>query len=239
VEGLGYENEPPSPRPLEAIQNSFFTSLVMKNKKGGGEYVPERLRGGADDPGSDSSETPDVVPVEPTPKFKVGDRVIWKRRLQDNHIHGTGTITLVARQPPLIHPLTRVAYNHFCYEIDSAALKEPGIEGQVSDNLIRPLILPAGSWREYVETRDKKMPCKYFHSGNGYCKWGDDCRHSHDGKKGGKRKGANSPSPQGFPLEKRALSPVVPSSSMELSARNDEPPKSKHQKIEKRTDSAN
>ncbi len=36
-----------------------------------------------------------------------------------------------------------------------------------------------------------KTPCKYFFSGNGYCKWGDNCRHSHgDGKQGRKRKGA-------------------------------------------------
>ncbi len=35
---------------------------------------------------------------------------------------------------------------------------------------------------------EKKIPCKYFNSGNGYCKWGDNCRHSHEGKKGGKRK---------------------------------------------------
>jgi hypothetical protein len=115
VEALGYESDPPSPRPLVAIQRSFITSLILKNNK-------------------------------------VGDRVIWKRRLQDNHIHGTDTITLVARQPPLIHLLTRVAYNHFCYEIDSAALKEPGIEGQVSENLIRSLIPSAGSWRGYVES---------------------------------------------------------------------------------------
>jgi len=39
VEGLGYENEPPSPRPLEAIQSTFFTSLMMKSKKGEDEYV--------------------------------------------------------------------------------------------------------------------------------------------------------------------------------------------------------
>jgi hypothetical protein len=44
-----------------------------------------------------------------------------------------------------------VAYNHFCYEIDSAALTEPGIEGRVSENLIRPIVPPAGSWREFVE----------------------------------------------------------------------------------------
>jgi hypothetical protein len=38
---------------------------------------------------------------------------------------------------------------------------------------------------------ESKTPCKYFFSGNGYCKWGDNCRHSHDeGKQGGKRKGA-------------------------------------------------
>jgi hypothetical protein len=30
-----------------------------------------------------------------------------------------------------------------------------------------------------------------YNSGNGYCKWGDNCKHSHRGKKGGKRK-ANS-----------------------------------------------
>jgi hypothetical protein len=37
---------------------------------------------------------------------------------------------------------------------------------------------------------EKKIPCKFFNSGNGYCKWGDNCRHSHEGKKGGKRKPA-------------------------------------------------
>jgi hypothetical protein len=69
VEAIGYEEEPPSPRPLEAIQNTFFSSLVMKNKRNGDEYVPVRLRGGGEDPrggdddsDSDSSESPDVVP---------------------------------------------------------------------------------------------------------------------------------------------------------------------------------
>ena len=37
---------------------------------------------------------------------------------------------------------------------------------------------------------EKKIPCKFFNSGNGYCKFGDNCRHSHEGKKGGKRKPA-------------------------------------------------
>ncbi len=37
---------------------------------------------------------------------------------------------------------------------------------------------------------DSKIPYKFFNSGNGYCKWGDNCRHSHEGKKGGKRKSA-------------------------------------------------
>jgi hypothetical protein len=209
VEGLGYENEPPSPRPLEAIQSTFFTSLMMKSKKGGDEYVPVRLRGGADDSGSDSSESPDVIPPEPTPKFKVGDRVIWKRRLQDNHIHGTGTITLVARQPPLVHSLTGVAYNHFCYEIDAAALKEPGIEGQVSENLIRPIIPPAGSWREYVESL------------------------------GSPQRAALSLSSSPLPLDKRRLSPRAPSSSKGISASREGSPKFKHQKIEKDKGSAN
>jgi len=35
---------------------------------------------------------------------------------------------------------------------------------------------------------ESEIPCKFFSSGNGYCKWGDNCRHSHKGKKGGKRK---------------------------------------------------
>jgi len=38
-------------------------------------------------------------------------------------------------------------------------------------------------------SNDSKTPCKYFNSGNGYCKWGDNCRHSHDKKNNGKRKG--------------------------------------------------
>ena len=182
---------------------------MMKSKKGGDEYVPVRLRGGADDSGSDSSESPDVIPPEPTPKFKVGDRVIWKRRLQDNHIHGTGTITLVARQPPLVHSLTGVAYNHFCYEIDAAALKEPGIEGQVSENLIRPIIPPAGSWREYVESL------------------------------GSPQRAALSLSSSPLPLDKRRLSPRASSYSTGMSASREGSPKFKHQKIEKDKGSAN
>ncbi len=38
-------------------------------------------------------------------------------------------------------------------------------------------------------SNDSKTPYKYFNSGSGYCKWGDNCRHSHDKKKDGKRKG--------------------------------------------------
>ena len=41
---------------------------------------------------------------------------------------------------------------------------------------------------ERVNQIDKKTPCKFFNSGNGYCKWGDNCRHSHEKSKGGKRK---------------------------------------------------
>ena len=38
-----------------------------------------------------------------------------------------------------------------------------------------------------------KIPCRNFNSGNGYCKWGDNCRFSHEvNKQGGKRKGAPS-----------------------------------------------
>ena len=33
-----------------------------------------------------------------------------------------------------------------------------------------------------------KPPCANYSKGNGYCKWGDNCRFSHDGPKGGKRK---------------------------------------------------
>jgi hypothetical protein len=33
VEAMGYEEEPPSPRPLEEIQNTFVSSLVMKNRR--------------------------------------------------------------------------------------------------------------------------------------------------------------------------------------------------------------
>jgi hypothetical protein len=38
---------------------------------------------------------------------------------------------------------------------------------------------------------ESEIPCKFYSSGNGYCKWGDNCKHSHKGNKGGKRK-ANS-----------------------------------------------
>jgi hypothetical protein len=33
-----------------------------------------------------------------------------------------------------------------------------------------------------------KLPCANHNKGNGYCKFGDNCRFSHDGPKGGKRK---------------------------------------------------
>ena len=38
---------------------------------------------------------------------------------------------------------------------------------------------------------ESDTPCKFWSSGNGYCKWGDNCRHSHKGKKGGKRKSSS------------------------------------------------
>ena len=41
-------------------------------------------------------------------------------------------------------------------------------------------------------TEASKIPCKYYSSGNGYCKWGDNCRHSHAGKQGGKRKNSST-----------------------------------------------
>ncbi len=38
-------------------------------------------------------------------------------------------------------------------------------------------------------TKDQlKLPCADHNKGNGYSKWGDNCRFSHDGPKGGKRK---------------------------------------------------
>jgi hypothetical protein len=39
---------------------------------------------------------------------------------------------------------------------------------------------------------ESKIPCKFWSPGNGYCKFGDNCRHSHQGKKGGKRKGSST-----------------------------------------------
>jgi hypothetical protein len=39
---------------------------------------------------------------------------------------------------------------------------------------------------------ESQVPCKFWSNGNGYCKWGDNCRHSHSGKKGGKRKGSST-----------------------------------------------
>jgi hypothetical protein len=37
-------------------------------------------------------------------------------------------------------------------------------------------------------TQGMKPPCANYSKGNGYCKWEDNCRFSHDGPKGGKRK---------------------------------------------------
>ncbi len=37
-----------------------------------------------------------------------------------------------------------------------------------------------------------KPPCADWSKGNGYCKWADSCRFSHDGPKGGKRKASTS-----------------------------------------------
>jgi hypothetical protein len=38
-------------------------------------------------------------------------------------------------------------------------------------------------------SKEGQIPCKYFNFGNGYCRFGDRCHHSH-GAKGGKRKEA-------------------------------------------------
>ena len=58
---------------------------------------------------------------------------------------------------------------------------------------------------------EKKIPCKYFNSGNGYCKWGDNCRHSHEGKKGGKRKPALLMSKKDKQMRKEIAAMVVKS----------------------------
>jgi hypothetical protein len=151
---MGYDSVPTPLFPPGPAQVSFFTTLMIKGSEEGINYVPVRLRGGADD--SDSSPDDEVVPVIPAPRFKIGDRVIWKRRIQDQTIQGTGTITKVQRQPPLIHHVTGAAFNHHCYEIDTAALMVPGLAGYVGENLIRSLVPPAGSWRAYVESQSSQ-----------------------------------------------------------------------------------
>ncbi len=151
-EGMGY-TVPPLSRPYDPAQGTFFTSLMIKDEHGGGDYRPVRLRGGADEGASPSQEARDRDPSAPLPKFKLGDRVIWKRRLHDSTIQGTGTITKVHAQGPSVHHQTGARVNYFAYEIDTAALMIPGIGGYVNENLIRTLTPPKGSWREYVESQ--------------------------------------------------------------------------------------
>jgi hypothetical protein len=126
---------------------------MIKNKNGGVEYRPMRQRGGADEGALPSQEARDRDSAAPIPKFKLGDRVIWKRRLHDTTIQGTGTITKVHAQAPSIHHQTGARINHFAYEIDTAALMVPGIGGYVNENLIRTLKPPKGSWTPLQERR--------------------------------------------------------------------------------------
>jgi hypothetical protein len=51
----------------------------------------------------------------------------------------------------------------------------------------------AGGNRNWKGKGDSgKPPCANWSKGNGYCKWGDNCRFAHDGPKGGKRKASAS-----------------------------------------------
>ncbi len=151
-EGMGYTDPPPS-RPYDPAQGAFFTSLVIKNENGDVDYRPVRLRGGADEDALPSHEVRDRDTAAPIPKFKLGDRVVWKRNLQDSKIQGTGTITKVHALATWIQLQTGARINHFSYEIDTAVLMIPGNGGYVNEDLIRSLKPPKRSWREYVESQ--------------------------------------------------------------------------------------
>jgi hypothetical protein len=50
-----------------------------------------------------------------------------------------------------------------------------------------------------------KPPCANYNKRNGYCKWGDNCRFSHDGPKDGKRKSTSSATKAAVKKQKKAM----------------------------------
>jgi hypothetical protein len=129
-EGMRYDNEPPV-HPTSHYNHAFVTVLMMRNTGGGDNFRPIQS------PNRNTSSAVDLS--VPTPKFKVRDKVILKQRSGDNHIQGEGMITkvIIQRPPGLPSYENRFLYEAYTYEIDTAALATPGIEGYVSESLIR------------------------------------------------------------------------------------------------------
>jgi hypothetical protein len=105
AEGMGY-NEPPASTPYDNYCNQdevkFFVTLMMSGKEKTKDFVPSYLNSDdqrkSPDAGysSDSSSSSDSEEVSlPPPKFKVGDKIKWKRKPSDLVIQVTGTITRV------------------------------------------------------------------------------------------------------------------------------------------------
>jgi hypothetical protein len=84
---------------------------------------------------------------------------------------------------------------------------------------------PKGTRQRNLPEKGDKTPCKFFNSGNGYCKWGDNCRHSHDKRKGGKgeRKPALLLSRQDKKAKKDLVAMVIKDLKGNLGKRKEKP----------------
>jgi hypothetical protein len=142
AEGMGYIEPPPStPYDNYCNQNEvrFIVSLMISGKDKEKSYVPSY-------PDSDSSSSSDssrattsdkvtssCIKEDPfedlacsSPKFKVGDKVKWKRKSSDLVIQGKGTITRVKLARSVTSEESS-SVNTYRYEIASLKEPEPGI----------------------------------------------------------------------------------------------------------------
>jgi hypothetical protein len=134
---MGY-NEPPAWTPYDSYCNQdevkFIVSLMISGKdKNGKDFVPsysdpENQRDSSDSASSSdsSSSSSSKKFTHPPPKFKVGDKVKYKRKAGDTKIHGTGTIAKLKCSRSVTCDESSSA-NPYRYEIGSLNEPVPGI----------------------------------------------------------------------------------------------------------------
>ena len=162
-EAMGY-NEPPAWTPYDSYCDQkgvkFFVTLMMNSKDKNKDFKPSYLdpdkpRKSSDSgSSSDSSSSSDSEEISlPPPRFKVGDKVKWKRKASDLVIQGTGSITKVKCARSFTEEGSS-SVDSYRYEIASLEEPEPGIWTRKYEFCNEELIQSLGS-NEKLEHEEK------------------------------------------------------------------------------------